>query len=135
MNVKIQVARGVERGTMAYLRNEKEIVEMDYPINQVWVAIAEAISSLEWKTEEKNELEYQVKAKTKSNFMAYPSELTINAIIVGENMTRVTVSAETPVTTITGIVDFGKTRERIDSFLLALVKQLKSENTNSEDKE
>ncbi len=120
---------------MAYLRKEKEIVEIDYPISQVWAAIPKAVSSLEWKTEETIEAKYQVKAKTKSNFMAYPSILTVNAIVVGANTTRITVAAETPVTTITGIVDFGKTRERIDSFLLALVKQLKSEKVNSKDKE
>ena len=115
---------------MAYLRKEKEIVEIDHPIAHVWAAIAKAVDSLEWKTEETDEAEHQVKAKTKANFMAYASVLTVNALIVGENTTRVIVSAETPVTTITGIVDFGKTRERINSFLLALVKQLKPESTN-----
>jgi hypothetical protein len=116
---------------MAYLRKEKEIVEMDYPISKVWESIAKAITSLEWKTEETNETTHKVKVKTKQNFMAYPSLITIEALEAGEKATRVTVSAETPVTTITGIVDFGRTSERINSFLLALVKQLKGENTDS----
>ena len=43
---------------------------------------------------------------------------------VAANTTRVKVSAETPVTTITSVLDFGKTQERVDIFLLALSKQL-----------
>jgi hypothetical protein len=116
---------------MAYLRKEKEIVEMDYSINTVWDAVSKVITILEWKTEEINDATHQVKVKTKQNFMAYPSLITIDVFEAGEKATRVTVSAETPVTTITGIVDFGRTSERINSFLLALVKQLKGENTDS----
>ena len=112
---------------MAYLRREKEIVEVDFPINTVWEAINKVAAVLEWKIEIAKEETHQVKVKTKSNFMAYASELTINVIEKSEKTTRVTISAETPVTTITGIVDFGRTRERIDSFLLALIKQLKPE--------
>jgi hypothetical protein len=90
---------------------------------------------LEWKVEETKEEIHQMKVKTKANFMAYPSILTIDVIIVSEKITRVKVLAETPVTTITGIVDFGRTRERIDSLLLGLVKQLKAEKASSEKKE
>jgi hypothetical protein len=111
---------------MAYLRKEKEIAEMDYPLDTVWEDIIKAISSQEWIVLEKNDAAHQVKTKTKASFMAYASTFTIDAAVSGEKTTRVTLSAETPVTTITGIVDFGKTRERIDSFFLALIKQLKA---------
>jgi len=120
---------------MAYLRNEREIVEMDYPLSKVWDAIGKAITSLEWKVDETEDEMHQIKVKTKANFMAYPSALTINVLVISEKTTRVTVLAETPVTTITGIVDFGRTRERIDSFLLALIKLLKAEKASSEKKE
>ncbi len=113
---------------MAYLRKEKEIVEMDYPIKTVWADIAKAVTSLEWTVQETNDETHKLKAKTKSGFMGYSSVITIDASNAGEKATRVVVSAETPVTTITGIVDFGKTRERIDLFLAALSKQLKAEN-------
>jgi len=113
---------------MAYLRREKEIVDVDFSLITVWEAINKAVTGLEWKIEQADEVTHQVKVKTKSNFMAYASDLTMNAIAQNEKTTRVTVSAETPVTTITGIVDFGRTRERIDSFLLALIKQLKPES-------
>jgi len=109
---------------MAYLRREKEIVEMDFPLNKVWNAIPKAIASLEWTVEKADEPRHFMKTKTKGAFMAYSSTLSIEAIAVAENTTRVNVTAETPVTTITGIVDFGRTRERIDSFLMALMQQL-----------
>ena len=112
------------------MRKEKEIVEIDYPIGKVWPAIAKALTSLEWVAQETDEATHRVKAKTKANFMAYASIVTIEALVVNEKATRVNVSAETPVTTITGIVDFGRTRERIDTFLTALNKQL--QNVNSE---
>ena len=114
---------------MAYLRKEEETVDVDYPFDKVWEETAKAMASLEWKTEESNKSTYTIKAKTKSNFMAYSSEITIKVIAQNEKTTRVTVSAETPVTTITGIIDFGRTQERINSFFLALAKQLKPEQT------
>ncbi len=119
---------------MAYLRKEKEIVEMDYPLATVWESIGKAIASIEWKTIEMNEETHKAKVETKRNFMAYASTLNIELISTDEKTTRVTVSAETPVTTITGIIDFGRTSERINTFLLALVKQLKIETTIKEEK-
>jgi hypothetical protein len=110
---------------MAYLRREKEIVEMDFPLDTVWNAIEEVITKLEWKTQKTDESTHQLTVKTKSNFMAYASNLTVEVIKVNDKTSKVTVSAETPVTTITGIIDFGRTTERLDSFLLALVSQLK----------
>jgi len=119
---------------MAYLRREKEIVEVDYPIGKVWEAISKAAAILEWTPEESNEEKHQIKLKTKANFMAYASMITVEVVVVSEKTTRVNLSAETPVTTVTGIVDFGRTRERIDSFLLTLVKQLKGEGPEPEKK-
>ncbi len=115
---------------MAYLRKEKEIVEMDYPLSTVWAAIQKAIPDIQWTIEETKEAEHKVKAKTKAGFMSYSSLLSIEAVAVAENVTRVTVSAETPTTTLTAIADFGKTRERIDLFLAALVKQLTPRKKN-----
>jgi hypothetical protein len=113
---------------MAYLRKEKEIVEMDYPISTVWNSILQAIKSLDWAPEETNEEKYSVKARTRGAFLSYSSTLTIEATIKSEQKTRVTVSAETPVTMITGIIDFGRTQERIDSFIYALTAQLSPES-------
>jgi hypothetical protein len=120
---------------MAYLRREKENIEVDYPISLVWEAITKAITTLEWKAEETDIEKHIIKAKSKANFMAYPSEVTITVTAVSEKITRIVLSAETPVTTVTGIVDFGRTRERIDSFLLALVTYLKNQKTETATKE
>jgi hypothetical protein len=120
---------------MAYLRKEKEIVELDFPLDKVWEAMDKTVASLEWKIEENDESAHKLKVKTKANFMAYASELMINAVASDEKVTRVTVSAETPVTTITGIVDFGRTNERINTFLLGMVKQLKPKGATTEKKE
>ncbi len=109
---------------MAYLRREKEIVEMDFSLVEVWAAITKAIVSLEWTAEETDETTHRVKARTKPSFMSYRSLIIVDAVAVGERTTRVSVTAETPTTTITGIVDFGRTRERIDLFLSALMRQL-----------
>jgi len=115
---------------VAYLRKEKETVEIDYPVDKVWAAIPKALTSLEWTVEEIDDTAHHVKAETKAGFMSYASVLLINAVTVDEKTVRVTVTAETPVTTITSIVDFGRTQDRIELFFEALAKQLTShENT------
>lgn len=120
---------------MAYLRKENELIEVDYSLDKVWGALVKAISSLEWKLEESDDKTHKLKTKTKGNLMAYASDLTVKAAASGENKTQVAISAETPVTTITGIVDFGRTRERIDTFLFALYKQLNAETSTAEKKD
>lgn len=112
---------------VAYLRKEKETIEMDYPLGKVWPAISKALASLEWTIEEANNEKYTIKARTKASFFAYASVLLISAAAVDEKTSRVTVTAETPVTTITAIVDFGRTRDRIEQFFRALAKQLTSQ--------
>jgi len=121
--------------SMAYVRKEKEIVEIDYPLATVWPAIQKAITRLEWTVEENDDARHSVKAKTKGTVMAYSSVVSVNAVAVAEGTTRVSVSAETPVTTLTAIVDFGRTKERVNSFLAALSRQLTPENKDSEELE
>jgi len=121
--------------SMAYVRKEKEIVEIDYPLATVWPAIQKAITRLEWTMEENDDARHSVKAKTKGTVMAYSSVVSVNAVAVAEGTTRVSVSAETPVTTLTAIVDFGRTKERVNSFLAALSRQLTPENKDSEELE
>jgi len=115
---------------MAYLRKEKETVEIDYSLGMVWAAIPKALASLEWTVEEIDDMSHHVKAETKAGFMSYASVLLIDALAVDEKTARVKVKAETPVTTITSIVDLGRTRDRIELFFEALAKQLTNyENT------
>ncbi|PVX27373.1 MAG: hypothetical protein CW716_02665 [Candidatus Bathyarchaeum sp.] len=116
---------------MAYLREEKETVEADYPVDQVWAAAHKALKALKWTIEENNAQTYSLKVKTKKSFLSYSSIMQINAKQVSKKTTQITVAAETPVTTITAIADFGKTHERIDLFLAALMSQLTSKTDSS----
>src|SRR4030066_974211 len=97
--------------TVAYLRQEKETVEIDYPLSKVWEAMPEALALLEWTLEQVDDEAHHAKVKTKSAFLSYSSILIIDAASVNEKRCRVTVKAETPVTTITSVADFGRSRE------------------------
>ena len=111
---------------MAYLRKEKQTVEIDYALNKVWAAIPAVLTSLEWTVEQTDDVSHHMRVKTKTGFMSYSSTLTIDGVPVDEKTSRVTVKAETPVTTITSIADFGRTKERIQLFFEALAAQLNS---------
>lgn len=109
---------------MAYLRKEKETVEIDYSINRIWTAISKVLANLEWSVDQIDDTAHHVKAKTKTSFMSWGSLVLIDAVPVDKNTTRVSVAAETPVTTITAIVYFGQARHRINLFFAALEKEL-----------
>ena len=109
---------------MAYLRKERETVEIDYPLGKVWLAIPKALTSLEWTVKEIDNEAHHAIAKTKGGFISYPSVLLIDGVEVDEKTSRVKVTAETPVTTITSIADFGRSQDRIEAFFEALAKQL-----------
>jgi hypothetical protein len=110
--------------TVAYLRKESQTVETRYSLKKVWTAIPEALESLEWSVEEKDETAHHFKVKTKAAFMSLSSVLLIDVTPISETTTRVSISAETPVTTITSIVDFAQGRRRINLFLSELSKHL-----------
>ena len=109
---------------MAYLRKEKETVEIDYAIDKAWKTIPKALTELEWTVEQIDDAAHHIKAKTPKGFVSWSSVLLIDATRVDEKTTRVSVVAETPVTTISSIVDFGRARRRIDLFFATLAKQL-----------
>jgi len=111
---------------MAYLRKEKETVEISYPLSKVWAAIPKTLASLEWTVQETDDTNHHIKAKTKPGFMLFSSLLLIDAVSVDKNTSTVTVAAETPVTTITAMAEFGRARERVDLFFETLAKQLAS---------
>jgi len=49
---------------MAYLREDKQKIEIDYPLERVWVAIPETIKILEWKIQEQNDVTHKIKIKS-----------------------------------------------------------------------
>jgi hypothetical protein len=108
---------------MAYLREEKSKIEIDYSIEKVWTAIPEVVTRLDWKVKETDEANHKMKVLTKKGFLAYESTLNVDVTAVNETTTRVAIGAETPVTTITSMADFGRTRDRIELFIetLALI--------------
>jgi len=109
---------------MAYLRNEKESFEIDYPLEILWEAIPKVVKELEWKIEERDDTNHKAKLKTKSGFISYSSTLNVEVNSVDEKTSRMSIKAETPVTTITSIADLGRTRDRVEIFIEALAKQM-----------
>jgi hypothetical protein len=107
---------------MAYLRNEKETIEVDFPLEKIWEAIPEVVRVLEWTILERDEATHKMKVKTKGGFMAYSSHIEVELKAVDENTVRIILNAETPVTTITSIIDFGRTRDRMGQFIEMLAK-------------
>jgi hypothetical protein len=111
---------------MAYLRKEDEKVEIDHPLEKVWQATQKTLATLQWNVEQIDETAHQIKAKTQAGFMSYSSLLFIEMTSVSENKTKMSVHAETTVTTITSIANFGQTRRRMSIFFQELAKQLSS---------
>jgi hypothetical protein len=109
---------------MAYLRKERETVEIAYSLDRVWTAISKVLTGLEWNMEQIDDATHHVKAKTKTTLMSWGSVVLIDAEVVDKNTTRVSVVTETPVTTITAVVELGRTRQRINLFLAELARQL-----------
>ena len=109
---------------MAYLRKEQETVEIDYPIDKIWTALPKTLKELSYTTEKIDEKTRHIKAKTQKGFVSWGSTLLIDVKRVNEKTTRVSVTAETPFTTISAVIDFGRARRRIDLLFAALAKQL-----------
>ena len=101
---------------------------MDYPLDKIWKTILRVFSKLKWTVLKSNYGDHHVEAKTKSGLMSYSSILLIDVHPLSPSTTKVTVKAETPVTTITALVDFGRTQRRIFLFLEELSKELTNEN-------
>ena len=107
---------------MAYLREEKETLEVSYPLDVVWEAIPKAVSNSGWTIEEANKETHHVKIKTKGAFLSYASKLTVDLSVIDGKTTRMMIKGETPVTTITSVADYGRTGERIEVLVAALSK-------------
>ena len=111
---------------MAYLKEQKEKIEISYPLNAVWEAIPKAVEKLNWKIQETDETAHNLKVKTRGGFISYPSTLIIDINAVDEKTTQMSLVVETPVTTITSIADYGRNSERIGQFVTALAKLMSS---------
>lgn len=111
---------------MAYLRKEKHLVESDYSVKEIWEKIPKVIEELGWKLENIDEKTQQIQAKTIGGMLSYASVIIIKVWSTDSKKTRIKINSETPVTTITSITDFGRTKERIDIFFEILSKKLEN---------
>lgn len=111
---------------MAYLREGKQEVEADFPLESIWEAIPKAVAELEWEIQEKDEAAHCLTIRTKGSFMSYGSMLKIELSKVNDKTTYITLDAETPVTTITSVLDVGQTRARLDIFVITLARIMNS---------
>ena len=109
---------------MAYLRKEKQTFEIEYPLAEVWVAIPEVLSSLQWTVEEMDDETHNARVKTKPGFMSYSSRFIIKGLVVDERKCRIIAEGETPVTTITSLADFGRTSDRVQLFFETLARRM-----------
>jgi hypothetical protein len=109
---------------MAYVRDENEKFEIDYSLDVIWDAIPIVVEQLDWELEEKDDTTHKAKIKTRRGFLAYRTTIFLELNSVGEKKTRMVINGETPVTTITSILDFGRTREQIGLFISRLAKHL-----------
>jgi len=100
------------------------MIELAYPLKKVWAAIPKALVSLGWNVELIDDIAHRVEAKTKTSLMAWGSVFLIDVVPIDKNTTRVSVVAETAVTTVTALADYGRTRQRIELFFQELQKQL-----------
>jgi carbon monoxide dehydrogenase subunit G len=115
---------------MAYAREEKQTFEIDYSLEKVWAAIPQTIETLDWTIEETDDRAYKAKIKSRPGFFAYSTILNVELKSVDEKTTKLSINAETPVTTITSIADFGRTRDRLEQFVDTLAKELDNKKTN-----
>lgn len=111
---------------MAYLREGKQEIEVDFPLQSIWEAIPKAAAKLEWEIEEKDEATHQLKIRTKGSFLSYGSTLKIKLTKANDKTTYLDIEAETPVTTITSVLDYGQGFERISLFVLMLANTMNS---------
>jgi hypothetical protein len=107
---------------MAYLRDENEKIEIDYPVEKIWESIPEAAKTLEWTIQEKDDEAHTAKLKTRGAFLSYSTLILLDLKALNEKTSRMTLKGETPVTTITAMADFGRSRDRIDQFIAVLAK-------------
>ncbi len=111
---------------LAYLRDGKQDLEVDFPLESIWDAIPKVVAKLDWKIQEKDETTHHLTIRTNGSFLSYGSTLKIKLAKENEKTTYVAIDAETPVTTITSVFDYGQAYERINLFVITLAQIMNS---------
>lgn len=86
----------------------------------MWQALPKAVDEFDWDIQEKDAAAHLLIIKTSDTLTSYASILRIELKPLNGNSTRMTVTGETPVTTITSTLQFGQTYDVIEDFVLAL---------------
>jgi len=120
---------------MAYTREETEDVEVDYPAQQLWENIPDAIAKFDWTIEESNQEKYTLTIKTQGAFLSYPSIIKIILVPIDNKTTRMLIAGETPVTTVTSVLEFRRTRERIEKLIVVLAQHMEKTTTTNQNQE
>ena len=107
-------------------KRRKARLEVDFPLESIWEAIPKAVAKLEWQILEKDDVAHRLTIRTKGQLMSYNSTIKIELSKINEKTTYVAIDAETAVTTITSVLDYGQTYQRIDLFVLALANIMNS---------
>ncbi len=105
---------------MAFLRERKKEVDIDFPVAAIWDALPKAVDEFDWDILEKDEAVHHMSIRTNDTLTSYASTLRIELKPLSEKSTRMTVYGETPVTTITSTLQFGQTYDVVNDFVLAL---------------
>ncbi|MGD6808231.1 MAG: hypothetical protein ACQCN3_00875 [Candidatus Bathyarchaeia archaeon] len=105
---------------MAFVRERKKEVDIDFTVDQIWNALPKAVDEFDWTIEEEDTINHILKIKTSNTLYSYGSTLRVELKPLNQKTTRMTVYGETPVTTITSTLQFGQTIDVIDDFVLAL---------------
>ncbi|MGD6851990.1 MAG: hypothetical protein ACQCN6_08030 [Candidatus Bathyarchaeia archaeon] len=105
---------------MAYLRERKKELDIDFPLESVWQAIPKAVAEFDWQILEKNDAAHQITIETSDTLTSYGSALKVELNRIDQNATHMVISGVTPVTTITSTLQFGQTYDCIEDFVLGL---------------
>ena len=89
-----------------------------YSIDKVWNAVFEALDSLHWPVDRSEPVFHKIKAKTRTSWLAWSSNILIDLSAIDDKNTKVSVIAETH-----QAIDWGQTGERIDRFFQTLQSQ------------
>ena len=111
---------------MAYTRESYQELEVDFSLEAIWNAIPEAVARLKWEIPEKDDANHRLTIRTAEDFMFYGSSLKVEASKIDVKTTYIKIVAETPVTTITSLLDYGQAEERITEFVMMLAKIMNS---------
>jgi len=81
---------------MAYLRERKKEVDIDFSLKDIWQALFKAADEFDWEIEEKDENANRLTIDTAQTLTSYGSKLKVELSPINEKQTRMVIYGETP---------------------------------------